>query len=90
MPLLKSDLVKITKNLSGLIGLRDKAMLPIGFSGAFRRSELVALQVEDVQFKSEGVLTQLRRSKTDQNGIGRNVAILYIKSRHRYEHKDVS
>jgi integrase len=82
MPLLKVDLVKITKKLSGLIGLRDKALLLTGFAGAFRRSELVALQVEDVKFVTEGVLIQVRRSKTDQNGIGRNVAIPYTKGRH--------
>ena len=82
MPLLKSDLMKITKRLSGLIGIRDKALLLIGFAGAFRRSELVALKVEDVRFVSEGVLIHVRRSKTDQNGVGRKVAIPYIKGRH--------
>ncbi len=82
MPLLKADLMKITKRLSGLIGIRDKALLLIGFAGAFRRSELVALQVDDIQLVPEGVLIHVRRSKTDQNGIGRNVAIPYTKCRH--------
>lgn len=82
MLLLKADLVKITRKLTGLIGLRDKALLLIGFAGAFRRSELVGLQVEDVRFVSEGVLIQVRRSKTDQNGVGRNVAIPYTKGHH--------
>jgi len=82
MPLLKADLMKITKRLNGLIGIRDKALLLIGFAGAFRRSELVALKVEDVRFVTEGVLIHIRRSKTDQNGVGRKVAIPFIKSRH--------
>ncbi len=82
MPLLKSDLMKITKRLTGLIGIRDKALLLTGFAGAFRRSELVALQVEDVRFVTEGVLIHVRRSKTDQNGVGRKVAIPFIKGRH--------
>ena len=82
MPLLKTDLVKITRKLTGLIGLRDKALLLIGFAGAFRRSELVALQVEDARFVTEGVMIHVRRSKTDQNGLGRNVAIPYTKGRH--------
>jgi len=82
MPLLKTDLMKITKRLGGLIGIRDKALLLIGFAGAFRRSELVALQVEDMRFVTEGVLIHVRRSKTDQNGVGRKVAIPFIKGRH--------
>lgn len=82
MPLLKADLMKITKRLNGLIGIRDKALLLIGFAGAFRRSELVALQVEDVRFVTEGVLLHIRRSKTDQNGVGRKVAIPYTKGSH--------
>ncbi|MEQ1779607.1 MAG: hypothetical protein ABL863_13790, partial [Nitrosomonas sp.] len=81
-PLLKTDMVSITKKLTGLIGLRDKALLLIGFAGAFRRSELVAIQVEDVQFVPEGVVIHLRRGKTDQNGLGRNVAIPTVKGRH--------
>jgi site-specific recombinase XerD len=55
--------------------LRDRAMLLIGFAGAFRRSELVALNVEDLEWTAEGVLIMIRRSKTDQEGLGRKVAI---------------
>lgn len=47
----------------------------LGFAGAFRRSELVALQVADLSFPPEGMLVQLHRSKTDQEGCGRQVAI---------------
>ncbi|MDO8333666.1 MAG: tyrosine-type recombinase/integrase [Nitrosomonas sp.] len=82
MPLLKTDMVNITKKLTGLIGLRDKALLLIGFAGAFRRSELVAIQVEDIRFVPEGLVIRIRRSKTDQIGLGRNVAIPTVKGRH--------
>jgi hypothetical protein len=50
-------------------------LLLIGFAGAFRRSELVALNVEDLQEVPEGLRLTLRRSKTDQEGAGRVVAI---------------
>jgi site-specific recombinase XerD len=55
--------------------LRDRAILLLGFAGAFRRSELVALNVDDIEETPEGVLIMLRRSKTDQEAIGRRVAI---------------
>jgi site-specific recombinase XerD len=55
--------------------LRDRAILLLGFAGAFRRSELVALNVDDLEETPEGLLVTLRRSKTDQEGIGRRVAI---------------
>ena len=57
------------------IGLRDRALLLLGFAGAFRRSELVRVQVEDVAETQEGLLIRVRRSKTDQEGKGRQVAI---------------
>jgi site-specific recombinase XerD len=55
--------------------LRDRAILLLGFAGAFRRSELVALNVDDLEETPEGMLVTLRRSKTDQEGLGRCVAI---------------
>jgi integrase len=48
----------------------DRALLLIGFAGAFRRSELVALDVEDVEEVPEGLRVTIRRSKTDQEGQG--------------------
>src|SRR5438067_1494259 len=54
-----------------LRGLRDRALLLLGFAGAFRRSELVALQVAAVEFTPAGLVVQLARSKTDQEGQGR-------------------
>lgn len=60
---------------AGLGGLRDQALLLVGFAGAFRRSELCALELEDLDFTDRGVLVTIRRSKTDQQGEGRVVAI---------------
>ncbi len=60
-----------------LLGLRDRALLLIGFAGAFCRSELVSLDVEDATFTREGLTLTLRRSKTDQEGAGRKVGIPY-------------
>jgi site-specific recombinase XerD len=51
-----------------LAGLRDKALLLLGFAGAFRRSELVGLYVRDIQIGEAGLIVTLRRSKTDQEG----------------------
>lgn len=57
--------------------LRDKVVLLLGFTGAFRRGELTALNVEDLYFDEEGILIDLRKSKTDQLGAGRLKAIFY-------------
>ena len=58
-----------------LRGKRDRAMLLLGFAGAFRRSELVALQMADLAFEPEGVRVMVRRSKADQEGQGQEIAI---------------
>jgi integrase len=60
---------------STIIGVRDRALLLVGFAAALRRSELVALQVEDIQFVPEGAVVHIRRSKTDQEARGESVAI---------------
>ena len=62
---------------NSLLGIRDRALLLVGFAGAFRRSELVALDVEDLEFKREGLVINVRKSKTDQEGNGRKVGIPY-------------
>lgn len=56
---------------------RDRALLLLGFAGAFRRAELVALQFEDLSFTSQGVAVNIRRSKTDPEGVGQTVGIPY-------------
>ncbi len=55
--------------------LRDLALIQIGFFGAFRRSELVAITVEDLTWEPEGLLIRLPRTKTDQQGVGAERAI---------------
>ena len=77
-PVLVDDLKRMVSQLpGGLIGIRDRALLLIGFCGAFRRSELVALDVADAAFTREGLVLTIRRSKTDQEGEGRKIGIPY-------------
>jgi site-specific recombinase XerD len=58
-----------------MIGKRDRALIAFGFAGAFRRSELCALQVDDLVEVPDGLRVLIRRSKTDQEGQGQEVAI---------------
>lgn len=70
-PLLTEDIRSMVMAMSdGLLDQRDRALVLLGFAGAFRRSELVALQVEDLTITREGAVLVLRRSKTDQAGHG--------------------
>jgi len=62
---------------AGLIGARDPALILIGFAGAFRRSELVKLDLADCAFGKDGLTVTLRRSKIDQVGDGRKIGIPY-------------
>jgi integrase len=78
-PVLTADLRDMLDTLEGdrLIDVRDRALLLLGFAGAFRRSELVALDVGDVTDGADGLTILIRRSKTDQEGAGRKVGIPY-------------
>lgn len=58
-----------------LIDVRDRALLVVGWAAALRRSELVSLDVEHVQFTRDGLLVELYKSKTDQKGEGQQVAL---------------
>jgi integrase len=60
----------------GLKGLQDRALLLLGFGGAFRRSELVALDVSDVTFEDDGLRVTIRRSKTNQEQKAVTIAII--------------
>lgn len=55
--------------------LRDRALLCLGLATGMRRSELVALDVEDLTEGDQGLTVRIRRSKTDQEGTGRNVVV---------------
>lgn len=56
-------------------GARDRALLLIGFAGALRRSELVALDVDDVLEREDGLVVTIRKSKTDQDGAGEQLGL---------------
>ena len=58
-----------------LIGVRDRAILLIGFAAALRRSEIVALRIADIEIVPEGMIVHIRSSKTDQEGVGQQVAV---------------
>jgi site-specific recombinase XerD len=58
-------------------GIRDKCLLIIGFTGAYRRSELVSLNIEDVQFSDDGAIISLSKSKTNQYGEAEEKAFFY-------------
>ncbi len=84
-PLLINDLKQLIKVIDQSLEkdirkLRDKALVLIGFSGGFRRSELVNIEREDVEFVSEGVKIFVKKSKTDQSGEGMIKAIPYFES----------
>lgn len=60
-----------------LAGLRDRALLLVGYAGAFRRSALVALEMRDLTFQAEGLRVLIRKDKTDQEQRGRTIGIAY-------------
>ncbi len=77
-PILVDDLRRMLAGLpENLLGVRDRVLLLIGFCGAFRRSELVALDAVDVAITREGLVVTIRRSKTDQEAEGRKIGIPY-------------
>lgn len=57
--------------------IRDRALVLIGFAGAFRRSELVAIDMDDIEFNRDGLTITLKHSKTDQEGQGYKKGIPY-------------
>jgi site-specific recombinase XerD len=77
-PVVDQELALLVGTLGNdLRGLRDRALLTIGWFGAFRRSELVALTVDDVKQEREGLVVAVRRSKGDQEGRGAEKGIPY-------------
>lgn len=75
-PLLKEDLIIMLSHCPDTLkGKRDQAILLLGFCGAFRRSELSALECTGLEFISQGIIVTLPRSKTDQTGHGRKIGI---------------
>ena len=82
-PLLINNLKQIidvidTFNNQEIKKFRDRSIILIGFSGGFRRNEIVSLDYDDLEFVSEGVKINLKRSKTDQFGEGSVKALPYF------------
>jgi len=75
------NVIEKNNNINDLKKKRDKALILIGFSGGFRRSELVNIDLNDVEFTKEGVKIFIKRSKTDQSGEGMTKAIPYFKEK---------
>lgn len=75
-PTLTNDIKAMIGSLpDSTIGTRDRALLLVGFAGAFRRSELAGICIEHVEETTEGIKILLPKSKTDQEGEGRYVGI---------------
>ena len=81
-PILISDLKLIVQAIiddkNEYKKIQNKALILIGFAGGFRRSELVSIEREDIDFVKEGVKINITKSKTDQTGIGMTKAIPYF------------
>jgi integrase len=82
-PLLKDDLFAVLDAVGDTLkDERDRALLLIGFAGGFRRSELVGIDVREIEFVRRGAIVTVPRSKTDQLGAGRKVGIPFGRTRH--------
>jgi integrase len=81
-PLLSADVRRIVAaRREDLLGLRDAALVLVGFAGGFRRSELAGIHICDLNFSADGVVVTVRKSKTDQESAGREVGLPFGASR---------
>ena len=75
-PLLAADIRRIVAaRRRDLLGIRDSALVLAGFAGGFRRSELARIHICDLKFSTDGVVVTVQKSKTDQEGAGREVGL---------------
>lgn len=75
-PLVIAELKRLCDSMRpSFLGRRDKALVLLGWSGALRRSELVALDIEHIDFVKEGMTVSIASSKTDQEGAGYKLGI---------------
>ena len=83
-PLLINDLKliinQINEEKNEIKKFKNKSLILIGFAGGFRRSELVSIEYDDIDFVPEGVKIFIKRSKTDQTGEGMTKAIPYFEN----------
>ena len=82
-PILISNLKQIInvidqENKGAIEKFRDRSIILIGFSGGFRRNEIVSLDHDDLDFVAEGLKINIKRSKTDQFGEGFTKALPYF------------
>ena len=85
-PILINELKQIIKTIESsekneIKKIRNKALILVGFAGGFRRSELVNIKLDDLEFTKEGLKIFIPRSKTDQSGEGMTKAIPYFKDK---------
>jgi integrase len=82
-PLLREDLFLVLGAMGDrLKDFRDRALLLVGFAGGLRRSELAAISLTDFERVREGIILTIRRSKTDQDGMGRRIGIPFGRTIH--------
>jgi integrase len=82
-PLLREDLFVVLGAMGHrLKDLRDRALLLVGFAGGLRRSELAAIDLIDFDRVREGTILTIRRSKTDQDGVGRKIGVPFGRTVH--------
>jgi site-specific recombinase XerD len=75
-PTLTKHIREMVEHLpDSLLGVRDRALILLGYAGAMRRSELVSLDVTDLAIAEEGLVVVIRKSKTDQVRVGRKIGI---------------
>jgi integrase len=82
-PAVRDELMAMIKQTPpGRVGLRNRALLLVGFAGALRRSELAKLRVKDISFDVRGMILRLGQTKTDQAGENDEIAIPYAKGKY--------
>jgi integrase len=82
-PLLREDLIVVLGAMGNrLKDLRDRTLLLIGFAGGLRRSELIVIDVIDLERVREGIILTIRWSKTDQEGLGRKIGVPFGRTVH--------
>jgi integrase len=83
VPLLREDLFLVLAGMGDrLKDQRDRALLLLGFAGALRRSELAAINLIDFERVRDGIILTIRRSKSDQDGVGRKIGIPFGRTIH--------
>jgi integrase len=75
-PIMPELAIAMTADAGSLRALRNRAIVLLGFASAMRRSEVVALDVRDIEWRDSGILITIRSSKTDQSGQGQQIGVV--------------